>query len=711
MRIYLRIHFILSNDTNIPFNAIHRGHYGAFLMDDWPTISHIVSTLTANLRIPVTCKIRIFPTFSKTLAYAKMLEAAGCSLLSVHGRELNQKEEVLSDWAVVQGIRKALTIPVVANGDFWHSEDVRACRQLTGCAGYMSAQGLLHNPAMFQPLLEQDKKKKNVKTDEQVNADGANGDGDDNNCEHNNNDTETHLSVDGDTYDDAKGVKVISSTSQIYEELEALPPYMRLRRTIGATTSYTLSFSFDPSQRTSQSASSSSSSFSSSFYSTSDDVYRQFKLAREYIDKCQLYPPSHPSIIQRHIFFILFDSFQANTDVYELLHTAEDLPTLAKLIDVLFSRAESGRLHRGKEKDKKKYTLRRDGTLAPPPWPVGGGNMGVCNVDKKVSITGRTGQSCSSFTSVTPPAAVTAVDTTKTGINSSVAKSKHRTEHEDGSSNISIDSNNLVGDSNAREGKETKIKKTKKLTAKQRKRQRRGREESQTQLQPTSVLVSNLVTGDTMSGEEDGESQPLKRSKVNAFTSDSTDAASETKEKRKNKNTKSIANIMRRRKMNTMSNRPILLSRDTLVRANSAVHNAHHRRMGPGGNRDLEHKDDGGNGISKASDANSERRKSTGNEQMSIGEMSRLKQEQRNRNGKNSKGKKKKKKKNDEIDDEEADYLAVMNGLNSISSQNNADFNMYEDNKRRKGGKKKRTLMDRFTGNMDLSGSGFSSMW
>ena len=40
----------------------------------------MVRTLDKELDIPVTCKIRIFPSVEKTVAYARMIEAAGCSV-------------------------------------------------------------------------------------------------------------------------------------------------------------------------------------------------------------------------------------------------------------------------------------------------------------------------------------------------------------------------------------------------------------------------------------------------------------------------------------------------------------------------------------------------------------------------------------------------------------------------------------------------------
>jgi tRNA-dihydrouridine synthase 1 len=46
----------------------------------------MVKLLAAELKVPVTCKIRILPDDKDTLKLCKDLEEAGCSILCVHGR-------------------------------------------------------------------------------------------------------------------------------------------------------------------------------------------------------------------------------------------------------------------------------------------------------------------------------------------------------------------------------------------------------------------------------------------------------------------------------------------------------------------------------------------------------------------------------------------------------------------------------------------------
>lgn len=118
-------------DLNLgcPQRIAKRGHYGSFLMEEQDLIFSIgksiffktkfiffifkfifffkVNTLHKYLRVPVVCKIRIFPEFEKTLEYAKMLERAGCQMLTIHGRtrEMKGDKQGLADWNVIKRIK------------------------------------------------------------------------------------------------------------------------------------------------------------------------------------------------------------------------------------------------------------------------------------------------------------------------------------------------------------------------------------------------------------------------------------------------------------------------------------------------------------------------------------------------------------------------------------------------------------------------------
>src|SRR5204862_2521849 len=73
---------------------------------------------------------------------------AGAAWLTIHGRTRAQGYQPPAYWLPIGAVRKRLGIPIVANGDIWTVEDIRRCRDETGCEHFMLGRGALASPTL-----------------------------------------------------------------------------------------------------------------------------------------------------------------------------------------------------------------------------------------------------------------------------------------------------------------------------------------------------------------------------------------------------------------------------------------------------------------------------------------------------------------------------------------------------------------------------------
>jgi len=66
-----------------------------------------VKALADGLKCPVTCKIRCLKTEQQTLELVQKIEAAGCSILTVHGRIKEHKKNFIgpANWEIIKKIK------------------------------------------------------------------------------------------------------------------------------------------------------------------------------------------------------------------------------------------------------------------------------------------------------------------------------------------------------------------------------------------------------------------------------------------------------------------------------------------------------------------------------------------------------------------------------------------------------------------------------
>ncbi|CAG9853662.1 unnamed protein product [Phyllotreta striolata] len=130
-----------------------KGGMGAALMTQKEKAKKILSTLVENVKIPVTCKIRVFENIDDTLTLVKELEATGIKAIAVHGRTKVERPQHPNRNHVIKKIAETLNIPVIANGGSREIENYRDLFKFKddcGCSSVMVARTAQYNCSIFR---------------------------------------------------------------------------------------------------------------------------------------------------------------------------------------------------------------------------------------------------------------------------------------------------------------------------------------------------------------------------------------------------------------------------------------------------------------------------------------------------------------------------------------------------------------------------------
>lgn len=127
---------------------------GSALMKEPELIGRIVRAVADATHLPVTAKIRAGWDENRINAVevAKICEQAGAVAIAVHGRTRMQQYSGRADWKIIGEVKKAVSVPVLGNGDVKCGRDALRMLDETGCDGVLIARGAQGNPWLFREV-------------------------------------------------------------------------------------------------------------------------------------------------------------------------------------------------------------------------------------------------------------------------------------------------------------------------------------------------------------------------------------------------------------------------------------------------------------------------------------------------------------------------------------------------------------------------------
>jgi nifR3 family TIM-barrel protein len=140
---------IIDLNFGCPAKEVSAGQQsGSALMREPDLAEALVAAAVAAVNVPVTVKMRLgWDDNTRNAAdIARRAEAAGAKAITVHGRTRSQFYKGVADWSAVAGVKAAVSVPVLVNGDIIDGDTAREALAQSGADGVMIGRGVYGRP-------------------------------------------------------------------------------------------------------------------------------------------------------------------------------------------------------------------------------------------------------------------------------------------------------------------------------------------------------------------------------------------------------------------------------------------------------------------------------------------------------------------------------------------------------------------------------------
>ena len=139
---------IIDINMGCPAKKVCNVAAGSALLSDESLVGRILERVVAAVEVPVTLKIRTGPSPERRNAVriARIAESAGVAAVAVHGRTRKCAFKGPVEYDSIRAVKRAVSIPVIANGDIASPGQARRVLAVTGADAVMIGRAAQGNP-------------------------------------------------------------------------------------------------------------------------------------------------------------------------------------------------------------------------------------------------------------------------------------------------------------------------------------------------------------------------------------------------------------------------------------------------------------------------------------------------------------------------------------------------------------------------------------
>jgi tRNA-dihydrouridine synthase B len=145
---------IIDINMGCPAKKVNKKLAGSALLKEPTLVEKIVKATVDAVDVPVTLKIRTgwCENTRNGIEIAKIAEANGIQSLAVHGRTRSDFYKGNAEYDTIKAIKKAVSIPVIANGDITSAEKARNVLDYTNADAIMIGRAAQGRPWIFREI-------------------------------------------------------------------------------------------------------------------------------------------------------------------------------------------------------------------------------------------------------------------------------------------------------------------------------------------------------------------------------------------------------------------------------------------------------------------------------------------------------------------------------------------------------------------------------